>query len=218
MDVIEGRAVRIESAGPALEGLLHLPAAAPPFPGIVVCHPHPQFGGEMHNNVVGALVRAALGAGLATLRFNFRGVGDSEGLYDGGKGEQDDARAALDFLRAQPEVDVSRIALAGYSFGATVAINVASGRDDLAALVAVSSPTQRGKEVTLRLKCPSLFVTGDRDQYVDAALLEEYGPQLGDDVTVEVLEGVDHFWWGSDGRLIELVGGFLRQHVMVETR
>ena len=65
MDVIEGRAVRIESAGPALEALLHLPEGEPPFPGIVVCHPHPQYGGEMHNNVVGALVRASLSSGVA---------------------------------------------------------------------------------------------------------------------------------------------------------
>jgi alpha/beta superfamily hydrolase len=216
--VIEGRAVRIERGGPALEALLHLPDGEPPFPGIVICHPHPQFGGEMHNNVVGALVRAALGSGVAALRFNFRGVGESGGSYDNGLGEQDDARAALAFLRAQPEIGATRTGLAGYSFGATVAINVASGRDDLATLVAVSNPTQRGPKVEVRLKCPTLFVTGDRDQYCDAELLLEYRDQLGDDVTVEVLPGVDHFWWGSDGRLIEIAGEFLRRHMTVEAR
>jgi alpha/beta superfamily hydrolase len=216
--VIEGRAVRIASGGPALDALLHLPDGEPPFPGIVICHPHPQFGGEMHNNVVGALVRAALGSGVAALRFNFRGVGESGGSYDNGLGEQDDARAALAFLRAQPEIGATRTGLAGYSFGATVAINVASGRDDLATLVAVSNPTQRGPKVEVRLKCPTLFVTGDRDQYCDAELLLEYRDQLGDDVTVEVLPGVDHFWWGSDGRLIEIAGEFLRRHMTVEAR
>jgi alpha/beta superfamily hydrolase len=216
VDVIEGRAVRIESAGPALEGLLHLPSGQPPFPGIVICHPHPQFGGEMHNNVVGALVRAALGCGVAALRFNFRGVGASEGSYDGGAGERDDARAALDFLRSQAEIDASRVALAGYSFGANVAIAVADRRDDLSALISVSAPTQRGPKVEVRLLCPALFVMGDRDQYGDSELLLEYREQLGDDVTVEVLPGVDHFWWGSDGRLIEIVSGFLREHMMVE--
>jgi alpha/beta superfamily hydrolase len=213
VEVIQGRGLRIESEGPGLEGLLHLPDGEPPFPGIVICHPHPQFGGEMHNNVVGALVRAANGAGIAALRFNFRGVGESEGTYDGGKGEQDDARAALHALRSQPEIDPQRVALSGYSFGATVTLNVASGRDDLAAVVAVSSPTVRGDKVEIHLNAPALFVTGDRDQYVDANLLLEYRDQLGDDVTVEVLEGVDHFWWGSDGRLIEIVGAFLRKQL-----
>jgi alpha/beta superfamily hydrolase len=158
-------------------------------------------------------VRAALGEGIAALRFNFRGVGASKGSYDDGDGEQDDARAAMHYLRSQPEIDQGRVALAGYSFGATVAINVASGRDDLPALIAVSSPTVRGPKVEVHLKAPSLFITGDRDQYVDHNLLLEYREQLGDNVTVKVLEGVDHFWWGSDGRLIEIVGEFLREHV-----
>ncbi len=213
MEVIEGRAVRIESEGPSLEALLHAPEGDPPFPGIVICHPHPQFGGEMHNNVVGALVRASLGEGVAALRFNFRGVGESEGSYDAGNGEQDDARAAMHFLRSQPEINSDRVALGGYSFGSTVAINVASGRDDLSALIAVSSPTARGPKVEVHLKAPALFVTGDRDEYVDHNMLLEYRGQLGNDVTVEVLEGVDHFWWGSDGRLMEIVSAFLRRHM-----
>jgi alpha/beta superfamily hydrolase len=215
VDVIEGRALRIEGEGPALEALLHLPEGEPPFPGVVICHPHPQFGGEMHNNVVGALVRAAIGSGIAALRFNFRGVGESEGSYDNGIGERDDARAALEYLRSRPEIDNSRVAIGGYSFGATVAVAVTDGRDDLSALISVSDPTKRGPKVAIYLKCPALFVVGDRDQYCDADLLLEYRHQMGDDVTVEVLPGVDHFWWGSDGRLIEIVGGFLRQHMMV---
>lgn len=215
MDVIEGRAVRIEREGPALEALLHLPDGDAPFPGIVICHPHPQYGGEMHNNVVGALIRAALGTGVAALRFNFRGVGESEGSHDNGIGEQDDARAALRFLRSQPEIDASRTAIAGYSFGANVALRVANATEGLAAVIAVSNPTERGPKVKLHLKLPALFVTGDRDQYCDSNLLLEYRGELGDDVTVEVLPGVDHFWWGSDGRLIEIVGEFLRGRMIV---
>lgn len=211
--MIEGRTVRIESEGPTLEALLHLPEGEPPYPGIVICHPHPQFGGEMHNNVVGALVRASLGEGVAAFRFNFRGVGSSEGTFDNGIGEQDDARAALLYLRGQPEIDAERIALAGYSFGASVALAVASGRTDLAAVIAVSSPTVRGDRVTIRLEIPTLMITGDRDQYVEHGLLLEYREQLGADVDVHVLDGVDHFWWGSDGRLIDIVGAFLRRHL-----
>ena len=140
----------------------------------------------------------------------------SEGSYDNGVGEQDDARAALDFLRSQPEIDASRIAIAGYSFGANVALRVANATGGFAAVIAVSNPTIRGPKVDLHLKGPAMFVTGDRDQYCDSDLLLEYRDQLGDDVTVEVLPGVDHFWWGSDGRLIEIVSEFLRQHMMAQ--
>jgi alpha/beta superfamily hydrolase len=213
VEMIEGRAVRIESAGPALEALLHLPEGEPPYPGMVICHPHPQFGGEMHNNVVGALVRACLGEGVAALRFNFRGVGSSGGSFGNGVGEQDDARAALHYLRGRPEIDAERILLGGYSFGATVAINVAGKSDGIAALVAVSSPALRGDSVISHLRAPSLLIAGDRDQYVDHNLLLEYREQLGPGVTVQVLEGVDHFWWGSDSRLTEIVGAFLRRHL-----
>ena len=107
--VIEGRALTHRERRAALEALLHLPDGEPPFPGVVICHPHPQFGGDMYNNVVGALVRAALGVGVAALRFNFRGVGESEGAYDDGNGEPDDVRAALDFMRSQPEIDPKRV-------------------------------------------------------------------------------------------------------------
>lgn len=213
MELIEGRAIRIESEGPALEGLLHLPEGDGPFPGIVICHPHPQFGGDMYNNVVGALIRASLGSGIAALRFNFRGVGQSEGAYDGGNAEADDVRAALAWLGDQPEINGDRIALAGYSFGAMVALRAADNREDLAALVSVSTPTVAGSKVEIQLAVPALFITGDLDQYCDHKMLLEYKDDFGPDVRVEVVPGVDHFWWGSDERLIAIVSEFLREHV-----
>jgi alpha/beta superfamily hydrolase len=212
--VIAGRALRIESDGPTLEALLHLPESEPPFPGVVICHPHPQMGGDMYNNVVGALLKAANAAGAAALRFNFRGVGESEGAYDNGVGERDDVLAAIDALRAQPEVDAGRVGVVGYSFGAMVALSAASGRDDLGAVVAVSNPTKRGPRVEIKMLAPTLFVTGDRDQYCDGELIKEYRTEIGDDVSVEIVPGVDHFWWGSDDRLIEIVRGFLVKHLI----
>ena len=212
MDLSEGRPVTFASDGLTLEGLLHLPEATP-CPGVVVAHPHPQYGGEMRNNVVHALCRAASDVGAAALRFNFRGVGASEGAFDNGVGEQRDVAGALEYLRGLPEIDGSRVALAGYSFGASVVLRAASGREDLSAVVAVSTPTLHGREVELYLRAPALFVTGDRDEYCDGALLSEHRAQLGDDVTVVILPGVDHFWWGSDDRLIETVSGFLREHL-----
>jgi alpha/beta superfamily hydrolase len=209
--VIPGRSLRIESDGPTLEALLHPPEGEPPFPGVVICHPHPQYGGNMYNNVVGALVRAVTGVGAAALRFNFRGVGASEGAYDNGAGEMEDVLAALGALRSQPEVKADRVALAGYSFGAMVMLRAASDRDDLAAVISVANPTQRGPKVEIHMLAPTLFVVGDRDQYCDGQLLLEYRDQIGEDVTVEIVPGVDHFWAGSDDRLIDIVQAFLRR-------
>lgn len=214
MELSEGRPVIFTADGLTLEGVLHLPETTP-CPGVVVAHPHPQFGGEMHNNLVDALCRAANSAGAAALRFNFRGVGASEGSFDNGVGEQRDVQGALEYLRGLPEIDASRVAVAGYSFGAMVVLRYANGRDDLSAVVAVSTPTQRGPTVELSMRVPTLFVTGDRDEYCDGALLTEYRDQLGDDVSVVVHPGVDHFWWGSDDRLIETVSAFLRDHLHI---
>jgi alpha/beta superfamily hydrolase len=206
------REVTFVSDGLKLEGLLQLPEATP-APGVVVAHPHPQYGGDMYNNVVQTVCEAALSVGAAALRFNFRGVGFSEGEYDNGVGEQKDVIAALEHLRSLPEVNADRVALAGYSFGAMVTLRAANGHQDLAAVVSVSNPTRRGPKLELHLPSPTLFITGDRDPYCDGALLEEYRMQIGPDVTVKVLPGVDHFWVGSTDRLKESVAAFLREHL-----
>jgi alpha/beta superfamily hydrolase len=207
------RAVSFESDGLKLEGLLQLPEVTPAA-GVVVAHPHPQYGGDMYNNVVQAVCEAALDAGAAALRFNFRGVGESDGAYDNGVGEQRDVEAAIDHLRSLPEIDAERVVLAGYSFGAMVAVKAAHEREDLAAVVSVANPTQRGPKVEVHLRVPTLFITGDRDPYCDGALLEEYREQMGPDVRVEVLPGVDHFWVGSTDRLKERVTAFLRERLV----
>jgi len=212
LELSPGRAVTFKADGLTLEGLLHLPAITP-CPGVVVAHPHPQYGGDMHNNVVRALCRAVNSVGAAALRFNFRGVGVSEGAFDNGVGEQQDVAGALDYLRRLPEIDPAHIALVGYSFGALVVLRCADGRDDLSAIIAVSNPTQRGPRVELHLRSPALFVAGGRDEYCDSELLTEYREHLGDDVAVVVHPGVDHFWWGSDDRLMGTASGFLREHL-----
>jgi hypothetical protein len=206
---MEGRALVIASGDLKLEGLLHLPSdGASPFPGIVVCHPHPQYGGEMHNNVVYTVCRSALAHGIAALRFNFRGVGGSTGAYDNGRGERDDAMAALAHIRELPEIDSERIALAGYSFGAAVGLRVPD--PGLRALVAVSAPTIGGP-LTVDAPCPVLFISGDRDDYSEPAELQRVVDTLEGRAELEVMAGVDHFWAGSDDRLSTAVSSFLQR-------
>src|ERR1700719_3146739 len=115
MDEIQ---VSFRSGDLTLEGLLANPGGG--APAAVVCHPHPMYGGSMYNNVVERILAAMWQAGYATLRFNFRGVGASDGEHDGGRGEVDDAAAAMTYLRSQPGVARSGAVMAGYSFGAMV--------------------------------------------------------------------------------------------------
>lgn len=119
--------VAIPCQGIRLRGELTLPSVAEPFPGVVICHPHPLHGGDMDNNVVMGVNDALLRCGIATLRFNFRGAGGSHGLHDNGVGEVDDALAALRLLATAEGVDAARLGLAGYSFGAGVAVRATSG-------------------------------------------------------------------------------------------
>ncbi len=209
MDVIAGRDVAIPCGDITLEGLLHTPDGTGPSPGIVVCHPHPQYGGDMYNNVVGALVRAALDSGFAALRFNFRAVGESEGAHTGGQAEPDDVRAAFAILAGQPEIESGRVALAGYSFGAMMAL-LASPDVSPTGLALVSLPTIAGDVSPPDGAFPLLFVSGDRDEYSDTAALTSLAEAAGERARLEVMPGVDHFWMGSDDRLTETATAFLR--------
>jgi alpha/beta superfamily hydrolase len=166
----------------------------------------------MHNNVVDALCAAAIENGIAALRFNFRGTGNSDGRYDNGVGEQDDVRAALACLRGLPEVDSQRIALAGYSFGAGVAVRVASG-PDLRAFIGVSLPTMMPLG-GVTLGCPALLVSGDEDEYSDADDLTEFVRSLGAPAELKLLPGLGHFWFGVERDLKEIVAPFLKTHLV----
>jgi len=209
VDLSDDRPVTIHSEGLKLNGLLHLPNATP-CPGIVVAHPHPQYGGDMRNLVVGALCEAAVEAGFAALRFNFRGTGRSEGAFDNGTGEQRDLAGALEFLRQQPEID-GRAALAGYSFGAAVALRLAP--PNVLGLIAVSPPTIGDWLSNVSINSPALFLAGDRDEYCDPNDLRTLAARLGEQAEVGILPGVDHFWVGSTDRLKDKTGSFLRKHL-----
>ena len=130
--------VRFPASGIVLEGVFERPKGEAPVPAVVVCHPHPLYGGDMHNNVVAVICQALAQVSIATLRFNFRGVGRSEGSHEEGIGEQDDVRGALDFLQSSQGVDRGRLGLAGYSFGTKVAAPVALRETRVGALALVS--------------------------------------------------------------------------------
>lgn len=195
-----------------LEGLLSRPAGSEAAPGAVICHPHPMYGGAMDNNVVAAIVAAMQRRGYATLRFNFRGVGASEGEYDGGEGEAADALAAVTFLAAQAGIERDATVLAGYSFGAAIAMRAGLGDSRVARVIAVALPVaamasgadgQAGK--------PVLVMSGDRDSYSPIAALEAAVKALGARASLKIIAGADHFFAGYEAALAGAIEGELER-------
>jgi uncharacterized protein len=194
-----------------LEGLLARPDGAADTPGAVVCHPHPLYGGSMQNNVVDAILDALWQLGYATLRFNFRGVGRSEGEHDGGPGEAADASAALAYLLAQPGVRRSGAIMAGYSFGAMVALQAALAAANVARIVAVALPVAMGDfSPHAPAQEPVLLISGDSDSYSPVRKLSELKTRLGAAARLEVIEGADHFFGGCEPALTAAITSALR--------
>jgi alpha/beta superfamily hydrolase len=199
--------VEITSGVLKLEGELYLPDGEQPSSMVVVCHPHPLYGGDMHNNVVSIVARAAVDHGLVALVFNFRSVGRSQGSHDGGIGERDDARAALEYARSLDGVQA--VALAGYSFGAGVSAHVVD--ESVAAVCLVALPTGRGLSDDAGLRRysgPALLVAGDNDRVSSLPALEELAATLPARTEVRGVRGADHGWWGYERELGEITGSF----------
>ena len=198
-----------------LEAALHLPDGAGPFPAVVCCHPHPRWGGDMYSNVVMAVVRGALSRGIAALRFNFRGAGESGGTHGLGVSEQDDARAALDLLRGRDDVDASRLGLMGYSFGAGVAGRTVD--ESVAALVLVALPISEDGfdgDQLYEYEGPVLLTSGDRDAVSPSAWVSDLAEVIGENALAHIVEDADHFWAGFEPLLADLAGDFLARHLV----
>jgi hypothetical protein len=196
--------VSFRSGDLTLEGLLANPGGG--APAAVVCHPHPMYGGSMYNNVVEAILAAMWRAGYATLRFNFRGVGASEGEHEGGPGEVDDALAAMSFILAQPGVRKEGAAMTGYSFGAMVALSAGYERAEIARVIAVALPlAMADARVPDGASKPVLLVSGDRDSYSPVAGLQALASRIGTSARLEVIAGADHFFGGREADLSRVI-------------
>jgi alpha/beta superfamily hydrolase len=203
--------ISFTSEGLTLEGILQQPISAP-FPAAAVCHPHPLYGGDMNNNVVVAVCQALADAGIAGLRFNYRGVGRSEGKYGDGLGERTDAAAALAYLRQLAQVEQDRVGIIGYSFGATVALMAADER--VAAVAAISTPSFGQGIPNLAIRCPTLLISGEQDEIAPAASLVTLAHIIGPQCQVALIHGADHFWWGYEKQLAGVVTQSFRQYLI----
>ncbi|MCW5964822.1 MAG: alpha/beta hydrolase [Bryobacterales bacterium] len=197
--------------GPAgrLEALLEEPAIGEPVHAVLVCHPHPQHGGTMHNKVVYRLARGLRRTGAVVLRFNFRGVNLSEGTYGNGDGELEDARAALDFLRARyPHLPFS---LAGFSFGSRIILRLGCQPDvDAKRLIAVGYPT-RWPDLEALHTCTreKIFIQSTRDEFGPMDQLTGLVSELPEPKSLFLVEARDHFFGGSLAEFENLVEEFV---------
>jgi len=175
-----------------LEGISNIPDGNGPFAGVVVCHPHPQSGGEMDNNVVIPICRALGQASIASLRFNFRGVGASQGKFSDGVGEKEDIIAAISYLSSLEAIEKERIGLCGYSFGGTVSLEVAP-RDARVKALAMISPTVSSYAHLTQFDIPKLILCGGADQFVSIIALQRLAEELPPPNEYEFIAGAD-FW------------------------
>lgn len=184
--------------GPAgrLESILWTPTRADsPLLAAVVCHPHPLFGGTMHNKVVYNTAKTLDALGIPVLRFNFRGAGLSEGEHDKGRGEQGDVQVALDYLYAQfPGIP---LLLAGFSFGSVVGLRVGCRDARVIELIGIGIPVN-SSDFSFLADCPKpkLFVHGANDQFGARTKVEEVMASLQGEKRLVVVEGADHFFAG----------------------
>lgn len=192
-----------------LESLLERPGEGALAGAAVVCHPHPQHGGTLHNKVAHTLARAFVRSGFETLRFNFRGTEQSEGRYDSGVGEVDDALAAIEFMRARH--GAFPLWLAGFSFGAAIAVKaaVATHVDGLVSVAPAISRFATGLES--QPDCPWLVVQGDEDELVDVEETVTWLDSLEPGPELLVIEGGEHFFHGRLTDLREAVMEFVAE-------
>ncbi len=202
---------RIESlfiAGPAgrLEALLEEPEDRDPNHAVLVCHPHPQHGGTMHNKVVYRIARGLRRAGAVVLRFNYRGVNLSEGEYGHGVGEVEDARAALALLRLRyPDLPFS---LAGFSFGSRIILRLGCESQGVTRLIAVGFPANLSDSQSLgQCAIPKNFIVSRNDQFCAVPSMETYFAALPEPKELIWIDAADHFFGGSLDQFEEAIYG-----------
>ena len=207
----------VDLTGPAgrLESVLNVGSAEAEYAALVT-HPHPLFGGTMHNKVVFHAMKALNSFGFPVLRFNFRGTGASQGVHDNGIGEVDDVRAALEFLKNEFHLP---IVFAGFSFGAATGLKAACPDTDVEAVISIGTPKQADNRVysyDFLRQCgkPKLFISGDHDQFASPEELNALVEPVAPPKTLILIPGGDHFFTGHLEEYRAAIEAWVRQTVL----
>ena len=192
-----------------LEGVLHHPGGQD-LQAAVVCHPHSLYGGSMDVSLVATIARTLAEHGVMALRFNFRGVGRSEGQFGGGAAELNDVDGAVDFLVQEEGVDQGRLYLIGYSFGAWVGLHHAEHDPRLCGVVAIGLPMGQSEEGFLSgYARPKLFIVGEGDSVCPPDKLRRFVEGLPPPKEVRIIRRTDHFLMGRENEVAEAVADFI---------
>ena len=207
------RSFFLEGSAGRLEALLNS-GAEDASHAALVCHPHPVYGGTMHNKVVFHAMKALNSFGFPVLRFNFRGAGLSQGEHDRGRGEVEDVRVALDWLGHEFHLP---LIFAGFSFGAAVGLEAACPDDRVQGLIGLGVPVRAVDDRTYDLDflrgCakPKLFVSGSRDQFAERTLLEELERSAAEPKKLVIIDSADHFFEGRLREMREAIDHWIRE-------
>jgi uncharacterized protein len=200
--------ITFSSGDLSLEGLL---SRGESDRGVVISHPHPLYGGEMRNQVVGIIQEVLAGKGWTTLRINFRGVGRSQGEYDEGAGEQEDVRAAVRYLE---ELGIKEIFLAGYSFGAWVNAQAALNLPEVAGSILVAPPQAMMDFSFLKDDHKTrLVIAGESDDYGPVEEIMRIVEKMNPPPPVKIIPGADHFFSGATGELARALESFFELYI-----
>ncbi|NQW10288.1 MAG: alpha/beta hydrolase [Alphaproteobacteria bacterium] len=203
--IINGPEGRIEAR--------YLHAPAPTAPIALMLHPHPQHGGTMNNKVVYSLYQTFVARGFSTMRFNFRGVGRSQGIYSGGEGELSDAATALDWLQTY-NPNAKYCWIAGFSFGAWIGMQLLMRRPEITGFISIAPPANMF-DFTFLAPCPAsgLVVQGDKDDLVPPEsvkkLVDKLSTQRGITITHTMIKGANHFFGQHIDQLGKIVGDYM---------
>jgi len=205
----ESRTLFLEGPAGRLEAILWRPVAQARLAALV-CHPHPLFGGTMHNKVVYQAAKSLDALGLPVLRFNFRGAGMSCGTHDRGRGEQGDVEAALDFLAR--EFPGASLLVAGFSFGCWVGTRAGCADERARELIALGTPVNSTDFSYLRdCEKPKLFVHGSNDQFGEIGKVEALVESLPGENRLVVVAGAEHFFAGKLDQVDQAIRGWLTE-------
>ena len=208
-------AIDFKSKRLTLEGVISTPAElSGPLPAIAVCHPHPMLGGDMNSPIVTAICRAASDEGFMTLRFNFRGVGESDGEFSNGKDEHNDVKAALNVLSRWPGADRKRIGIVGYSAGASILLDGMRHikRASAIVLIAPTLAALRNRRFT-KDKRPRLVIAGSEDRVAPSLQIQQILDQCSGPVRFREIRAADHSMRGHEPQIAHATAEFLAQNL-----
>ena len=204
------RTLTLEGPAGRLEAILWNTPAGGPHLAALLCHPHPLYGGTMHNKVIYQVAKSLHAHGIPVLRFSFRGTGESEGVHDRGHGEQDDIRATLSFLAA--EFPGRPILLAGFSFGAWVGLRVGCQDPRVSELIGLGIPVDNVSLEYLR-SCakPKLIIQGANDQYGSRVSVEALFQAMPGTKRLVFVEDADHFFTGRLDQVAAAIDAWIEE-------